>query len=99
MSFAIRYKVDIAWIGDGLGGSQVPNSQMLRIEPTSANGVGLSLGSGDAAQWLVPVPGGNSPSAANFATAFTAMATDCAAQLGSGTALLARVQAFSSGGG
>lgn len=99
MSFAIRYKVDIAWIGDGLGGSQVPNSQFVRIEPTTASGLAVSLGSGDAAQWIVPVPGGNSPSAANFATAFTDMATDCAAQLGTGTALLARVQAFSSGGG
>lgn len=96
MSYGIRYKVDVVYIPDGLGAMQVPNSQVLRFEPSSANPTGLTLGSGDAAQAAAPVPGGNVPTAANFTTAFNNMVTDLNAQV---AAALARIQGFATGSG
>jgi hypothetical protein len=95
MAFGLRYRCDVVWIPDGAGGMSVPDAQVLTLFPTSSNPTGLTADP----QTVAPVPGGDAPTAANFATAFTNIATDLAAQLAAGTALLARVQAFATGGG
>jgi len=91
MAYAIRYQMDVVWIGDGLG-------------PMGALTTSLNTGGGGGAQvksffqtTLVPVPGGDSPTAANFNTAITGtMTTDLEAQV---LANLGQLQGFATGGG
>jgi hypothetical protein len=97
MSYGLRVKLDIGFIGDGMGGVQVPSSQFLRFEVSPNNPVGLTLGSGDGSQWQAPIPGANAPTLANIQTALNSMVTDILAQIT--PAVLARIQGFATGGG
>jgi hypothetical protein len=81
--------MDIVWIGDGSGPMSVPSAQRLKLTQTA----------------IVQVPGGDSPSAANFNTAIgvtsgnviaNSMASDLEAQV---LANLTRIQGFATGGG
>lgn len=99
MAFVIKYAVDVCWVPDGAGAMEVPSSQTLRLFPTTSNPAGTTMGSGAFAVGS-PVPGGTAPTAANFATAFSNMSTDLSAQLtANNSALLTRIQGFSTGGG
>ena len=89
MAFGLRYSMDIVWIGDGSGPMSVPSAQRLKLTQTA----------------IVQVPGGDSPTAANFNTAIgvtsgnviaNSMASDLEAQV---LANLTRIQGFSTGGG
>jgi hypothetical protein len=95
--FGLRYRVDVVFIGDGQGGMEVANSQVLSFFPSSNNPLGLSLGNPGNAQAAAPVPGGASPTLANFTTALNDLATDIEAQLT--PAVIARIQAFATGSG
>lgn len=96
MAFGLRYKVDICWIPDGAGAMEVPSSAMIQFQPSVNNPAGLTNGSGDKAQ-VSPIPGGNTPTLGNIATALTNLSTDIQAQITA--AVLARIQAFATGGG
>ena len=91
MAFRIRYTVSIDWVGPGMGpmsGALAPNA-------------GPSPGAGGA-QTIefqnIPVGGTvtNTFLAADITTLTNAMAADCSTQM---NAAIARVQAFSTGGG
>lgn len=94
MAYALRYQMDVVWIGDGTG----------PMTALAGAGAGIGVSGGGGAQVLsmfqsslVQVPGGDAPSQANFNTAITGgMTTDLEAQIATN---LARIQAFASGGG
>ena len=105
--YRLRMTLDIDWIGDGTG------SALLGQNQANNPGYGASLAPGAAgvaqtAEIMVSeiVPGGDTPSGANFNTALAAGATDLGTILatagsvpgfaGSGT-LLAVVQAWATG--
>lgn len=96
MAFVLKYKIDIAWVPDGVGPMEVPTSGVLTFFPSAANPAGVSLGSGAFAQGSL-IPGANAPTLANIATALTNLSTDVQAQITA--AVLARIQAFATGGG
>jgi hypothetical protein len=96
MAFGLRFKVDYGWIPDGAGAMEVASSAFLRFEPSGNSPAGVTLGSGDGAQWE-PVPGGNAPTQANLITGLNNMVTDITAQLT--PAVVARIQGFATGGG
>jgi hypothetical protein len=88
MAYGLRYQLEIDWIPDGASPMTVPSAQKLRLQQTG----------------IVQVPGGDSPSAANFNTAIgvtsgnvitNSMASDLQAQV---LAALTRLQAWSTGG-
>lgn len=97
------------WIGDGPGGSY-----MLGQNQAENAGYGSSLGAGEvpAAQYAEArvtelVPGGDSPTGANFNTTFTNLAADMNTLMTAATnpyngsttqTLLAQVQGWSTGG-
>lgn len=98
-AYAIRMKVDIVWVGAGEGGMTQATSQVLSLFPTapgnnaSSSATGLpNVGMGQ----IVPVPGGNAPTAANFQTAMNNATADIDAQI---AANLTRIQNFATGGG
>lgn len=81
MAYGLKYSLDVVWIGDGVGPLSVPSAQRLKMVQSS----------------IVPVPGGDAPSAANFNTAITGqMTTDLEAQV---LANLGQIQGFATGGG
>ena len=89
MAFGIRYSMDVVWIGDGANAMSVPSAQRKKFTQTA----------------IVQVPGGDSPTAANFNTAIgvttgnviaNSMASDLQAQV---LANLGQLQGFSTGGG
>ena len=88
MAYGLRYSLDVVWIGDGAGPMSVPSAQRLKLTQTA----------------IVQVPGGDSPSAANFNTAIgvtsgnviaNSMASDLEAQV---LANLTQIQGFATGG-
>lgn len=80
MVYVIKYSLNVEWVGDGCGPMSVPSAQKIRFAQTSP----------------VLVPGGDSPSAANFNTAITGgMTTDLEAQV---LANLGQIQGFATGG-
>lgn len=80
MAYGLRYSLDIVWIPDGAGPMTAPDSQRLKLTQAA----------------IVQVPGGDSPSAANFNTAITgAMTTDLEAQV---LKNLTYIQGWSTGG-
>lgn len=111
MAYAVNVTVDFVWIADGVG------STMLGQNQSNQPGYGTTLLPGEIAgaqslrlQVAEPVPGGDSPSLANFNTALTAAVADLAAATGTpimstngawggntGTPL-AIIQAWSTGG-
>lgn len=81
MAYGLKYTLDVVWLGDGSGPmGQVPAAQRLKMQQAS----------------IVPVPGGDAPSQANFNTAITgAMTTDLEAQV---AANLGTIQGWATGG-
>lgn len=106
MAYRIRVTLDVDYVPDGAGGALLGQNQ------SNLPGYGSSLGAGaaQAAQTLQidvaeVVPGGNSPSSANFATALSQAATDLGTLLSTAGAYsggtstpLALAQAWSTGG-
>lgn len=93
MAFAVRMKLDVVWVGDGAGGMTQADAQVLSFFPSSTSATGLpNSGMGQ----IVPVPGGDAPTAGNFNTAVGNAAADIEAQI---LASLARIQGFATGGG
>lgn len=89
MAYGLRYSLDVVWIGDGANAMSVPSAQKKKFVQSS----------------IVQVPGGDSPTAANFNTAIgvtsgnviaNSMASDLEAQV---LASLAQLQGFATGGG
>jgi hypothetical protein len=87
MAYILKYSLDVCWIGDGANQMSVPSAQRKKF----VNSI------------TVLVPGGDSPTAANFNTAIGAsspssgtMAYDLEAQV---LANLTQLQGFSTGGG
>ena len=96
MAFVLRPVIDICWVPDGAGAMEVPSSAKIRFFARANNPAGVTLGSGAFAQGSL-IPGGNTPSLANIATALANLSTDIQAQITA--AVLARIQAFATGGG
>lgn len=66
MAYGLRYSLEVCWIPDGAGPMSTPDSQRLKLVQS----------------FIVQVPGGDAPSAANFNTAITGgMTTDLEAQV------------------
>jgi hypothetical protein len=87
MAYALKYTLDVVWIGDGANAMSVPSAQKKKFVQTA----------------LVQVPGGDAPTAANFNTAIGttaplagSMAADLEAQV---LANLGQLQGFATGGG
>lgn len=81
MAYGLRYSLDVVWIPDGASAMTVPDAQRKKFNQSS----------------IVQVPGGDSPTAANFNTAISGgMVTDLEAQV---LASLGQLQGFSTGGG
>ena len=97
MAFVLKYKVDIAWVPDGVSALEVPTSAVLTFFPTANNPGGVTLGSGAFAQGSL-IPGANAPSAANITTALNNLVTDINAQVAA-PGVLTRIQGFATGGG
>ena len=94
MSFRIDYSVTVTFVGDGMGPMELPGSPAISFFGSGLGAAPLGI-PGQGGQL---VPGGNTPTAANFTTALNSMAADIAAQIAV-PATLARVQAFATGGG
>lgn len=96
MSFGLRARIDIVWLPDGASAMEVPTSQVLTLFNSANNPGGVTLGGGPMGPASL-IPGANAPSLANIATALANLSTDIQAQI---TApVLARIQAFATGGG
>lgn len=81
MPFGIRYALEVVYIAPGAGPMSVPDQQRKKFVQSS----------------IVSVPGGESPTSANFNTAITGgMTTDLEAQV---LAALTQLQGFATGGG
>jgi hypothetical protein len=80
MPYGLRYTLDVVYIPIGAGPMTVPDAQRLKMVQSS----------------IVPVPGGETPTAANFNTGITGgMTTDLEAQV---LANLTQIQGFATGG-
>ena len=89
MAYGLRYSLDVVWIGDGANAMSVPSAQKKKFVQSG----------------IVQVPGGDSPTAANFNTAIGvttgnviagSMAADLQTQV---LAALAQLQGWATGGG
>ncbi len=89
MAYALQYSMRVVWIPDGAGPMTTADAQVKQFVQSS----------------LVPVPGGDAPTAANFNTAIGvttgnviagSMAADLEAQV---LANLGQLQGFATGGG
>lgn len=81
MAFGLKYSLNVVWIPDGANAMTVPDAQRKLFVQSS----------------IVQVPGGDSPTAANFNTAISGgMVTDLEAQV---LASLGQLQGFATGGG
>lgn len=92
MSYALRYRVDVVWIPPGRG-----------LGMSAAEQLGPSLTGGDAQVLTFIDSPTNSANSSTFTSTdvtnmTNAMAADISAQM-SAAAVLARVQAFATGGG
>lgn len=86
MAYVLRYKLEVAWLGDGMGPMtgqgqyDAPNAQRILLTQVTP----------------VLVPGGDAPNQANFNSAITGgMTTDLEAQIATN---LGQIQAWASGG-
>jgi hypothetical protein len=107
LAYRIRIRVDYDWIADGAGTALLGQQQADQPGYGATAGPG-AVGAAQTASDIVgeAVPGGDSPTGANFQTALNAAATDLYTRLstagavpgfaGAGT-LLATVQGWSSG--
>jgi hypothetical protein len=85
MSYQIRAKVDVVWIGDGVGQMEVPSAQVL----TATNFQGSNGG-------FVAIPGGDTLTTTNISAAMTTLAGNLATYFNNN---IAQLQGFSTGGG
>lgn len=83
--YGLRNTLQIVWLGDGVGPQTVPESQSLKI----------FTGAPPNNSSIVPVPGGNSPSQANFNTAIDTLAVAMKAGVATN---LGTVQGWATGG-
>lgn len=84
MPYMLRYQMDVVYVGQGMNAMSVPSAQVKTFFNPN-----WPLGS-------VLVPGGETPSAANFNTAISGgMVTDLEAQV---LANLTQIQGFATGG-
>lgn len=82
--YVLKWNLTVAWVGDGVGPMSVPSAQQLKMTEKQYGGV-------------IQVPGGDSPTQANFNTAITGtMTTNMEAAV---AANLGEIQGFSTGGG
>jgi hypothetical protein len=97
MAYRIQYALVIQFIPDGAGPLSVPSEQVLKLGALEMNGLTVTTtATTGQPTGFQQVPGGNAPSAANFATAVTAMGVDLNTAI---TTNLARIQGFATGGG
>lgn len=107
MAYRVRVRVDYDWVPDGSGGATL--GQMQAENPGfGASGAGGIVGVAQTASDIVAeaVPGGDSPSTANFQTALNAAAADLYTRLTTANAvpgftsgtLAAQIQGWSTGG-
>lgn len=77
MAIRIRVTLDVDYVPDGTGGALLGQNQANNPGYGSALAAG-SIGAAQTLELMVAevVPGGNTPTAGNFATALTAAATD-----------------------
>jgi hypothetical protein len=108
MAYQILYRLDVVWIPDGAGPMSVASAQKLQLGSldfrglTVVNPQNLTVGQPTG---FIQVPGGNTPSQANFRTAL--QGTSGAPTAGGMTAdldaaiatNLARLLTFATGGG
>lgn len=94
MAFGVRMKVDVVWIPDGAGGMAAPSAQVLSFFPSTVSATGLP---NTGMAQFAPVPGGDSPTAANFNTAIGNIVSDIEAQIAV-AATLARIQSWATTG-
>lgn len=88
MAYFIKWSADVFWAADGANQmGQVPIAQVKRLN----NDFGANSG-------FVLVPGGDSPTGANFTTAATTVGTNLGTAINV-AATLAQIQGFSTGGG
>jgi hypothetical protein len=89
MAYALKYSMEVVWIGDGASSMSVPSAQRKKFLQSA----------------IVQVPGGDTPTAANFNTAIgvtsgnviaNSLASDLEAQV---LANLGQLQGFATGGG
>ena len=89
MAYALRYALDVVWVPNGAGPMTAPDAQRKKFTQTA----------------MIPVPGGDTPTAANFNTAIGvttgnviagSMAADLETQV---LAALTQLQGFATGGG
>lgn len=89
MSFRITYQMNVDWVGPGTG----------PMSGTAGPAIGMTPRGGAQTLAFFNTPGGQNTNtflAADITTLTNAMAADLKAQM---TAAIARVQAFSTGGG
>ena len=91
MAYALRYKVDVVWLAPGRG---------LGMDSAEQVGPALTGGNDQVLTFFdkAPPPSSSTFLAADVTALTNAMAADIAAQMNV-AATLARVQAFSTGGG
>lgn len=106
MAYRVRAYVWFDWVPDGTGFTQLGQQQ----SDNPGTGSAQAASTVGAAQTLSlyqaeTVPGGDSPTQANFNTALTNLASDIETQMGTGGAAygnpatpLSLIQAFSTGG-
>ena len=88
--FLLKWSLDVCWVADGAGPMGVPGAQTKRLNNDALGGTVLNGG-------YVVVPGGDSPTGANFTTACTTVGTNMGTACNV-AATLAQIQAFSTGG-
>lgn len=90
MSYQIKWRAEVCWIPDGAGQMEVPSGATKIIN--------TDFGGSPGAGGPVVVPGGDSPTGANFTTAANSVGTALGLALNN-AATLAQIQGFSTGGG
>lgn len=86
MAYALKWRLEVCWIGDGVSQMNVPSAQTKIFN----NDFGANSG-------FVQVAGTDAPSQSNFTSACNAVATNMAAAI-SATGVLAQIQAWATGG-
>lgn len=93
MAFFVTYQMQIGWAADGRGSvGMAPIGPVIELQGINGSGPNGAVG-------LQVVPGGDTPTGANFTTALNSAATDISNQLNNTAGLLARVQGFATGTG
>jgi hypothetical protein len=104
--YLIRYALEICWVPDGAGPMSVASAQKLKLGTLDFADLTTRIpATAGQPTGYIQVPGGNTPTQANFNTALAgaagtptapSMATDLAVAIASN---LTRIQGFATGGG